>query len=123
MEARDNLERLEHARWKTCANKVARLYDRANPKGGLYPHNEEFWQECTRRLAVYLEARKVVPSKWELLVESFVEAVAEVPEVIGRVAKQTAGAAAGVITSPAKLAAVLLGSAILLPPIIRAFRK
>lgn len=119
---RADYERSEHERWKACAAKVAALYDKPNPNAE-YADNEHFWQECTKRLSIYLQARKVVPSKWELAVESVVEAVAELPQVVGGAVKSTASAAAKVIKDPAKLAAVLLGAAILLPPVIRAFRK
>lgn len=119
---RADYERTEHELWKKCTEKVASLYDKDNPSAE-YPDNEQFWQVCTSRLAIYLNARKVVPSKWELFVESVVEAVAEVPATVGRATKATAGAAARVIKDPAKLAALMLGAAILLPPVIRAFRK
>ena len=88
-----------------------------------YPENEQFWQQCSRRLAIYLESRKVVPSRWELITESIGEAITELPRVVGDATRTAAGAAAGLLSSPAKLGALLLGGAILAPPIIRALRN
>ena len=84
--------------------------------------NERFWQKCTRRLAIYLESRKVVPSRWKLAVSALTETLAEVPTAVGGATKSAASAAAGIVREPAKLAAVLLGAAVLGPPLIRAFR-
>jgi hypothetical protein len=122
VEPRSDHERSEHGRWMNCTERVATIYDSANPSAE-YPENEAFWQECTSRLAVYLESRKVVPSKWQLFLDAVVEAVAELPETIGHAGREVASGAARLIQEPAKLAALLLGAAILLPPVIRAFRK
>jgi hypothetical protein len=121
VEPRNEHERSEHARWLRCAERVATLYERGNP-AAEYPDNQAFWEECTPRLAVYLESRKVVPSKWRLFLESVVEAVSEVPETVERATRKVAGTAYDLIKEPAKLAAVLIGAAILVPPIVRAFR-
>ena len=121
VEPRDEFETTEHDRWKTCAAEVARQYDRTK-SNEVYPGNERFWQECSRRVAIYLQARKVVPSRWQLFTEAVTEAIADVPEVVSRASKAAAEAAAGLLADPARFAAVLLGAAVLLPPVIRAWR-
>jgi hypothetical protein len=122
VEPRNDHERTEHGRWKSCADQVAARYNKQTP-GAEYPENERFWQECTARLAVYLEGRKIVPSSWELLVESVFEAIAEVPATIGRAGREVASGASSLLEQPGKLAAVLIGSVIVLPPLVRALLK
>jgi|GEM_PF-3491821 len=117
---RSPFEGTEHERWKACADQVEERGDK--DKGSeVYPDNQRFW-ECTKRLAIYLQSRKVVPSRWQLVTESVTEAIAEVPQVVGRASRAAAETAAGVLADPARLAAVLLGAAVLLPPIVRAWR-
>ncbi len=112
----------EHARWTACMARVAKRYDAKKPNAE-YPDNEDIWQNCTKRLAVYLQSRKIVPSKWQLLKEAVFEAVAEVPNTLGHATRELASGAAGLLAEPGKLAALLLGGAILIPPLVRAFRK
>jgi len=108
--------------WAACLAEVEHLTAGVDPNS-TYAKNEKFWQVYTKRLAVYLESLKVVPSRWELATAAIKEAVVELPETMGRATRATASAAASLVKDPAKLAAVLLGGALLLPPVIRAFRK
>lgn len=117
---RRDTEETEHARWRDCADLVTKTADKAKANE-VYPDNQRFWA-CTKRLAIYLQARKVVPSRWRLFTESLTEAIAEVPQVVSRATRAAADTAAGLLADPARLAAVLLGAAVLLPPLIRAWR-
>ncbi len=116
------LDRVEHQRWKACLDRIAEL-SQGKSSTDEYPENEVFWQDCTRRLAIYLESRKVVPSRWKLAVSALTETLSEVPSVLGGATRSAAEVAAGIVREPAKLAAVLLGAAVLLPPVIRALRR
>ena len=119
---RGSSEWREHDRWATCMRQIAKRYNATTPNAE-YPKNDDFWQECTKRLAIYLQSRKVVPGKWQLLKEAVLEAVAEVPATLGHATRELASGAAGLLAGPGKLAALLLGGAILIPPLVRAFRK
>jgi len=125
----DAHDRRDHARWKQCVDTVSKLAD-PNKPDAEYAKNEVFWQVCTRRLSVYLDARKSVPSRWQIFKESVVETIAGVPGVLGDATKTTAGLVSGaaggvakVFADPAKAALFVVGTAILLPPIVRAVRK
>ncbi len=118
-------DRSEHKRWKACMDQVAK---RANPSkpDDRFPGNEQFWQQCTARLAIYLESRKVVPSEWALFKEALVESIAEVPGTFGRAGQAAVGVAsdaASAVGRPATAALAILGGVLLLPPIIRAVRQ
>jgi len=113
----------EHNRWRRCLEEIEQA-SAGLATTALYPavENERFWQKCTHRLAIYLESRKVVPARWKLAVSALTETLAEVPSAVGDATKSAANVAAGIVREPAKLAAVLLGAAVLAPPLIRAFR-
>ena len=124
---RNDAERAEHARWQRCLDTIKK---NATPKkpNDTYPRNAEFWQECTRRLAIYLQARKVVPGAWTLDKRSIVDTLAEVPGVLGSATMAAADTMADIgtavaVSRPAKAALAVLGAAILLPPIVRAVRS
>ncbi len=122
---RNPQERTDHKRWKACMDKVAKTADPSKPDE-RYADNENFWQQCTARLAIYLESRKVVPSEWSLFKEALVESIAEVPGTFGRAgqaAAEVVGNAAGAVGRPAMAALAILGGVLLLPPIIRAVRE
>lgn len=115
-------------RWTKCMDEVKRF---ADPKeaNAVYPRNTNFWR-CSGRLARDLESLKVIPGKWELLRESVSESVAELPgrledaaKATGRAAADAGGAVAGFFADPLKLAALAIGGAVLLPPVIRAINK
>lgn len=122
-------QRTEHERWQRCMDTVKQHADPSKP-GAVYARNEEFWQGCTWRLAIYLESRKAVPSQWTLVKESVVESLEELPGRLGDVTRATAGAAASaggavldVFKKPLYATLAVVGGALLVPPIIRAFRK
>jgi hypothetical protein len=120
----EDRDRSEKARWQACLEEVAASVDPKAPDAE-YPHNEVFWS-ASRRLAIYLESRKMRPSKWSLLASSVKEAIAEVPGTLGRAGRSAAGATARVLTDPVKLAMMLVGAvgvAIILPPILASVRK
>lgn len=126
---RDAHDRSDHERWKACMDTIKQTADASRPDA-VYAKNVEFWQQCSRRLAIYLNARKAVPSRWQMFKEAVVETIAGVPSAVGSATQTTAGlvtgAAGGVakaFADPAKAALFVVGTAILLPPIIRAVRK
>jgi len=120
---RNRLDKVEHDRWRACLEEVTRATTGLT-LSAEYPavENERFWQKCTNRLSIYLESRKVVPSRWKLAVSALGETLAEVPATLGGATRSAAGVAASIVREPAKLAAVLLGAAVLGPPLVRAFR-
>jgi hypothetical protein len=125
---RDAHERSDHRRWAACVEDVKQNADPHQPDA-QYPKNEAFWS-CMGRLAIYLQARKIVPSKWELFKEAVAETIAEVPATLGQAttaagsaAASAGGTVADFVKKPAQAALVVLGAAILLPPIIRAVRS
>ena len=120
--ARNAWDRVEHDRWRACLDRISEL-SKDRPTGGEYSENEQFWNNCTKRLAIYFESRKVVPSRWKLAVSAIGETLAEVPSALGSATRSVSEVVAGVVREPAKLAAVLLGAAVLGPPLIRAFRS
>lgn len=93
----------------------------------VYPENERFWQACTRRVAIYLESRKVKPSAWTLAVEAVSEALLEAPRTVGRATGKAVGCFGKLLGSPLKLilgiVGVAVGAAIVLPPLMRAARR
>lgn len=116
---RSEHERSDHKRWAQCIATVERLSTGKRPQAP-YPaaENEAFWQDCTRGLAIYLESRKVVPSKWELAWE----VMREIPSAPGRIAREAGDSVWGAVKFAALLGAGVVGAAIVLPPVIRAFR-
>ena len=109
----------------------------------LYPDNHWFWNTALLKLAIYLESQKTTPSPTQLLIESVKETLGERAEDAhdfitgaGKAANRAITAvadAAETVTdageralSGLKVAAIvggsLLGAAIVLPPVIRAFR-
>lgn len=84
----EDRDKSERERWAACVAEVDR-HTRGVAFDAEYPANEPLWQECTLRLAQYLESLKMRPSRWELLSESVGEAVAEIGDTL-------AGAAASV---------------------------
>jgi len=126
---RDSHDRSDHGRWGACMDTVKRTADPRRPDA-VFTGNEEFWQKCSRRLAIYLMARKAVPSRWKLLKDSVVETIAGVPGTLGKATRtagglvtDAAGGVANIVSKPAQAALAVVGAAILLPPIIRAVRK
>ncbi len=115
-------DRTARARWAACMATVRKLADPARPDQE-YAANRAFWLDCTAQLSNYLAQRKARPSTWSLVVDAASDTLAEVPGALGDASKAAAGAAAGLVKEPAKLALVLLGGALLLPPLVKAVRS
>jgi hypothetical protein len=117
-------DKSERARWKAGMDEVSRLTKGADPEA-VYVGNESFWQDHTRRLAIYLESRKVRPSKWQLVKESISESLNELPDRLARggaTVGEGAKKAASFFADPIKLILLGIGGAIVLPPVISAVR-
>jgi len=133
---KDADDRRHLVRWAACMNRVAAAAD-PNAMGSPYPHNSEFWQECTRRTAIWLNARKVVPSKWTLALDATVESLKELPDAIGGAGRYAGGKVGGAFgwigdklgdASTAVKWTLILGgaaltAAVVVPPIVRAVRR
>lgn len=99
-------------------------------RGARYSRNEWFWEEATSGVARYLEARKAIPSDTDLIFESVEETVEEHVETVKQVAKDAADVVVeagertfSVLKTGAFIAAGIAAAAIVIPPVIRAFRK
>lgn len=68
----------DRKRWRECREQVAML-SRGLAPTDVYPANLAFWR-CTGRLAIYLEAEKIVPNRWQLFREAVEETIAELPK-------------------------------------------
>jgi len=120
--------------WAACMNQVAA---HATELGQVYRFNEAFWQRCTSKLAIWLNARQVVPSKWSLVLDATVESITGLPGTLGGVGRATGGAVSGAFGkvgdvleeagTTAKWALLLGGAAVTVavvgPTLIRAVRK
>jgi hypothetical protein len=128
--------------WEKARAEIRRDLEGADPDA-VYPRNEWFWNDAILKLAIYLESQKNPPSDTDLLIDSFketieeriddaeslIEGVGDAASTVVDVASRAAGAvteAGGRVWSGLKLAAIiggsLVGAAIVVPPIIRAFR-
>lgn len=117
----DQDDRSEHARWRRCVETIART-SRGRAPGAIYERNEELWQDCSKRLAIYLESRKVVPSRWNLAVAALDETLDELPDKLAGIPaalRRAAKAGGALLERPVTLALVALGAVVVLPPIIR----
>ncbi len=115
-------------RWSVAKATIDKELDSADPNA-VYARNPWFWDKATSGVALYLEARKAIPSDSELIVESLKETVVEHAETVKKVAKGAADVITeagertySVLKTGAFIAAGVLGAAIVLPPVIRAFR-
>lgn len=131
-----------HAEWTAAVNRIRDETKGADPKA-VYPNNKWFWFSAIKNLALHLESERTTPTQMELIIESVQEAVDDRIDDVKTVL-DTAGNAAGAVASTVKdaadavthtgerlwsglkIAAIvgagLLGAAIVVPPIIRAFR-
>ena len=115
------------AEWQECLDDVARFTNGADPKAA-YAQNQRFWQHYTARLAIHLESVKGLPSKWDLVAESVVESIYELPARAGDVARGTgkaataaakgAGSLIETLTKPIVIAGVVIGGVLLLPSLL-----
>lgn len=130
-------------RWEQDLRRIERDLEGAKPDQ-LYRDNAWFWYSALIKLAIYLTVLKTIPSPTELFIEALKETVEErvedAHELIqgaGKAASdavKAAGKAAEAVAdagsrawSGMKIAAIiggsLLGAAVILPPVIRAFRE
>ncbi len=114
--------------WSNAISEINKYVANAD-KAALYPKNEWFWDTATLRLAIYLESRKAIPTSTDLMIESLTETLADHADTARTVARGATDALAGAgkgLLSTVKTGALILGglvgAAIVLPPIIRAFR-
>lgn len=101
----------ERRKWLAALDRVAELAGGKRPED-RFPDNEWFWQAASRRLAIDLASKKVIPSRFELAVESLGEAVGEMPATLGKAGDALAGAgnkAGNVLVAPIAGAAQALG--------------
>ena len=111
--------------WLTAKRKIDEQL-RSAATSSLYPENEWFWQVATRRLAIYLESRKAIPSRTELLIDSVRETVEEHAEMAKNLAKRAVEAAGGETLSNLRTGVLIVGSlaaaALAIPLIVRALK-
>ena len=130
------------ALWQAAIARITNDMQGADPKA-LYPDNKWFWFTPIKKLARHLEEERATPTRLELIIESIDEAVDDRIDDVASVL-DSAGDAAGAVASTVedavdavvetgekvwsgvKIAAIvgvsLIGAAIVLPPIVRAFR-
>ena len=117
--------------WLRDRAKIARHLQGADPKA-LYPHGDWFWNRAMLKLAILLQVAKTRPSPTELFLESLEETIHErlsdtdqlidnAGETISEVADAGEKWWSGLKTA-GLIAAGLIGVAVVVPPIIRAFR-
>ena len=132
-----------HDLWKRAKQRISRDIQGADPEA-VYPGNEWFWNIVLLKLAIHLEVLKTSPSPTELMIESLRETVEErlddAKDLFDNAGEtvidffDAAGDAAGALAdmgerawSGIKVAAIvggsLVGAAIVLPPVVRAFRN
>ena len=97
-----------------------------------YARNEFFWNRAILKLAILLQVSKTRPSPTQMFVEALRETVAErvqdadqAIDTAGKVAENVAeagGRAWSTLKIAGVVAASVAGAAIVLPPVIRAFR-
>ena len=93
-------------RWSAAKAKIDRQLAGADANA-LYPENQWFWGE-TFRVAAHLRTMKTTPTKFELLVESFDEAIEERKQQIAKAAK-TAVAVGDKAVGAVKTGAIVVG--------------
>lgn len=128
--------------WEDAKSKIASDAKEAKPDA-VYPDNAWFWNNALLKFAIYLQGAKTRPSSTDLLIESFQESIGDriddVGDIVVGVGKKVGdvvdvvGDAAGAVVDAGqsawtglKIAAIVgvsvAGAAIVLPPVIRAFR-
>ena len=115
--------------WAAAKSRIDKHMASAD-KSARYPDNEWFWGTAALRLAIYLESRKAIPSRTELMIDAVGETVVEHAQTVKNVAKDAVGAVAdagkdfmSTLKTGALILGGLIGAAIVLPPVIRAFRS
>ena len=87
----------------------------------MYGENEWFWQHATRRLAIYLESLKAVPSRTEIAFDAVKETLEEHGERITEAVKDVADwgdRALDVLKAGGLIVGGVIGVVVVIPPII-----
>jgi len=116
-------------KWAPAGNnsqqQVRVLYEYAQVRGAdpaaIFSENEWFWKEATYRAASYLDALAFVPTHFELITESVTETIKEHKERIKDALDKTDDLLS-MVKKGALILAGVIGAAIVIPPVIRAFR-
>jgi len=117
--------------WLLDRERIANDLENADP-AAQYARNEWFWNRAILKLAILLQVAKTRPSPTDMFIEAVKETVVERVEDADR-AMVKVGEAAKTVTEAGErtwstlkiagiVAASVAGAAIVLPPIIRAFR-
>ena len=135
----NDTDKVRAKQWRDCIAQVHRDADVAAHPDAVYAHTYDFWR-CMEKIAIWLDVRKLRPSTWDLVVDSVGEAVEDLPNTFGDAAHAVGGAgkravgAAGDAASavgrglvdffdkPVTIIAVLIGGALVIPPVVRALR-
>lgn len=117
--------------WLRDREAIANDLNGADPNA-LYPRNEWFWNRVLLKLSILLQVAKTRPSPTELFFESVRETLDERAQDIDEAIETTATTIDEIAETGDRLwsglkiagivAAGLLGAAIVLPPVIRAFK-
>ncbi|MCG8419453.1 MAG: hypothetical protein MJE77_16100 [Proteobacteria bacterium] len=118
-------DRASRRHWVNSKRRIDAQLLNANP-GTPYPHNEWFWQDATSKLALYLDSRKAVPSRTQLIVESVRETVSDHIDATADRASEAIDQAGNRLMAALKTGAWIVGglivSAIAIPRMVRAFK-
>jgi len=135
----DATDRVRHKEWLDTVAEVHVHADVEHKPDAIYPKNTDFWQSMSKT-AIWLDVRKLRPEKWDLWWDSVGEAVEALPGTLAGVARSAGSAGSSAVgaagdaaktigrgfsdffSEPVRVIAVLIGGAILLPPVIRAMR-
>ena len=121
----DDRDKASRKQWEMDKKKIDGQLASADP-AALYPENEWFWQSASFGAAHYLEGRKAVPSKTELMLEAVKETIQDRVEDVRKVGAAATGLGErvfSVLKTGALIVGGVVGAAIILPPVIRAFRN
>jgi hypothetical protein len=109
-------DRSERQRWRECLDAIERLADDRQPLAE-YIANAAFWAS-SNRLAIYLESLKMRPSRWQIAGEALAESAHDLPATLGAAGAATVSAARRFLSDPLKLAAVVVGAAVVIPAVL-----
>ncbi len=118
-------DKASRARWLHSKAQIDYELKNAKPDE-IYARNEWFWQEATTRLALYLQGLKAIPSSTTMIVDSVFEVIEEGADAAQQLVKDVAEVgdrALHKLKIGTIIAASVVGAAVILPPVIRAFRK
>ena len=110
-------------RWNRQQTEARPPAGQSRHRNALYAENEWFWQEASRRIAIYLESRKAIPARAELFVDAVSETVSEQVEAVKDAAEKAGKDAWEAIKTGALILGGLTAAAIVIPPIIRGVER